>query len=488
MACRLILLLLAASCISGNMAAQDSAVHPLIRVEDRFVHRIDRKISGLDDQLTRQSEKYLRGLFKQEEKIRKSLARLDSAKAAAVFTGSKKNYERLSQKLAEVSGSMDKAFSGEYLPGLDSLQAALGFLKDAKHVISKSKHIREQLSQSLEQVKQLQNKLQQAAEIKQYVQQRQQQLKELLSGYTALPKDITKHLGKYQQNVYSYSRQVQEYKEALNDPDRLMKKVLAVLQTVPSFKKFMQQHSMLVQWFPVPEQYNPGQMVPGLAAREQIVLLLQDQSGAGARGLIQQSINSAQGQADELRSRLSRLGIHNSGDLTMPDFTPNGLQTVPFLKRLEYGLQLQSQRATDYFPSCTDIIITVGYKPDKKTVFGIGVSGKMGWGKSWNEIRVTTQGVGFRVYADWKVPPLWNGKNETLWLTGGGEMNYTRPVESLAVFKNYSGWNKSALIGVSKKFSVSKKLKGNISLLYDFLYQQSIPVSKPFLFRIGYHL
>lgn len=283
---------------------------------------------------------------------------------------------------------------------------------------------------------------------------------------------------------------MQEYKETLNDPDKLVKKVLSTLQTMPAFKKFMQQHSMLAQLFPTPENYTPGQAVQGLATRGQVMALLQSQSGLSnsvSTGMMQQNINAAQGQVDELRSQLNRLGINGGSDITMPGFKPDGLQAVSFLSRLEYGVQFQSQRATDYFPSSTDIIATIGYKLDKKTVIGVGLSGKIGWGQGWKKIDITAQGVGFRAYADWKVPPILNGKNETLWLTGGGEMNYIKRVESLAVFKDYRIWNKSALIGLSKKFRVNAKLKGNISFLFDFLYQQNTPVSKPFLFRIGYH-
>jgi hypothetical protein len=52
--------------------------------------------------------------------------------------------------------------------------------------------------------------------------------------------------------------------------------------------------------------------------------------------------------------------------------------------------------------------------------------------------------------------------------------------------KDYNAWQRSALIGVSKKYKISKKVKGEMKLLYDFLANQHLPVSQPVLFRLGY--
>ncbi|OJY82361.1 MAG: hypothetical protein BGP14_18085 [Sphingobacteriales bacterium 44-15] len=71
-------------------------------------------------------------------------------------------------------------------------------------------------------------------------------------------------------------------------------------------------------------------------------------------------------------------------------------------------------------------------------------------------------------------------------------MNYTRRVESLAVFKNYTNWNKSGLAGLTKKYSMSsplkkgKKVQGTMSVLYDFLYNKHIPPTPALVWRVGY--
>lgn len=475
--------------LATRVSSQDS-LQSVINIPDKYVTTVNRKIQRLDDQLTKQSQVYLNRLAKEEESIRKKLAKLDSSKAAEVFGESKRVYEQFSRKLNSIDEKMSRAFSGEYLPYLDSLQGALGFLKNVKNILTKSKDVQQKVGKSFEKVNQLQNKLQKAEEIKAFVNQRQEQLKNLLANYTNLPHSVSKYFGKYRQQAYYYGQQIKEYKEDLNDPDKLLKQVLSTLQTIPAFQKFMSKYSMLAMLFPTPDNFDPSQIVQGLQNRQQVMSAIQNQTGmsnANSLSMVQQNVGSAQSQVDEWRNRINQMG-GKGNDLTMPDFQPNGMATKSFLKKLEYGTSFQSQRVNNYFPATSDIGLTLGYKPSKKSVFGIGISGKIGWGTGWNHIKVTYQGVGLQFFADWRVPPIWGSKEGSLWITGGAELNYRKPVESLAVFKNYSIWTRSALAGVSKKFKAGKKLNGKISVLFDFLYLQHIPVSEPFVFRMGYTL
>ncbi|MFT3748131.1 MAG: hypothetical protein QM768_07430 [Agriterribacter sp.] len=478
-------------CICYEEATAQDSVISAINLPDKYITAVDKKMQSIENQLSKQTDAYLNRLSKQEEKIRQKLEKLNSSKAAEVFGEARKNYVALSQKLKVIDGKTKTALSGEYLAYLDSLQGALGFLKGAKNIITGSKDIEQKLSKSLEQVNQLQNKLQKAEEIKDYINQRQEQLKSLLAQYTDLPRSVSKYVGKYQQQAYYYGQQLKDYKEVLNDPDKLLRKLLSTLQMIPEFKKFMGKYSMLAILFPTTDTYDPAQAVQGLPDREQVMSLIQDQTGntnVNSLSMVQQNIGSAQSQADELRNRMNELGS-NSKDLTMPDFQPDDMRTKPFLKKLEYGTSFQSQRATDYFPASSDVGVTLGYKPGKKCVVGIGISGKVGWGTGWKHIKISYQGVGFRFFTDWKVPPLWGSKEgNSFWLTGGAEMNYRKPVESLSVFKNYDVWTKSALLGISKKFRAAKKFNGSIAVLFDFLYRKQIPVAQPFVFRMGYTL
>ncbi len=492
--------------ILHGLSAQDSSTNTVVNIPDKYISSVDNKIQSLDNKLTRQTENYLNSLSKQEEKLHRQLTKIDSSKAAEVFGDIKSRYENLSQKLNGATGKFDKIASGEYMAGLDSLQGSLAFLKDAANIVSKTKDIRQKLGSSLNYANQLQSKLKEAGDIQNYLQERQQQLKQLLASYTNLPQTVSKCFGKYQQNVFYYTQQVKEYKEILNDPDKLVSKILSTLQTIPAFSKFFSKYSMLASLFPTPENYGTPQALAGLQTRADVQGLMQQQlaipatneANANPAAYLQQQMQQAQGELSKLKDKLNQLGINGGGssDMAMPDFKPNNQKTKSFLKRIELGTNFQTQRATNYFPTTTDFAITAGYKLTDKSIIGIGVSGKMGWGKNWKQIRLTGEGIGMRVYADWKAPDLFKTGSRfmaSLWFTAGAEMNYTRTVESLAVFKNYSNWSKSALAGLTKKYSMNsplkkgKKVQGTMSVLYDFLHKQHIPPTPAIVWRVGYN-
>ncbi len=105
-----------------------------------------------------------------------------------------------------------------------------------------------------------------------------------------------------------------------------------------------------------------------------------------------------------------------------------------------------------------------------------------------NNIHFTHEGIGLRSFFDWELPPLYKKMKNLFSVTGGFEMNYNQHFKNTAFLKNNDVWQRSALLGVTKKLSVKTKwFKGsNVQLLYDFLANQHIPVSQTFIFRMGY--
>jgi hypothetical protein len=162
-------------------------------------------------------------------------------------------------------------------------------------------------------------------------------------------------------------------------------------------------------------------------------------------------------------------------------FKPNNQKTKSFLKRLELGGNIQSQKARYFFPVTSDLGFSIGYKINDRSVIGLGGSGKVGWGSSWNNIQLTYQGVSARSFLDYKV-------KGSFYLTGGYEMNYKTFINSIQQLQSYSAWQKSGLIGLSKKYAVSKKLNGEVKVLWDFMSYQQVPKTQPVLFRIGYSI
>jgi hypothetical protein len=278
----------------------------------------------------------------------------------------------------------------------------------------------------------------------------------------------------------------------LKDPKKIEEKALSVLNQMPFFQKFMKENSQLASLFSVPENYGTAASLTGLQTRSSVQGMIQQRIAAGgpnAMAQVRQNLQNAQAQLSQLKDKLLKSsGLQGiSGEMDMPNFKPNSQKTKPFLKRLEYGLYIHFSKSNSLLPSTGDIAGTIGYKIDDKSEAGVGVSYKVGLG-TWQHIQISSQGIGLRSYVDWKAPfGSRMGILGNLYLTGGYEMNYNSAFKNIEQLKNYNAWQTSALIGLSKKYQISKKLKGNMQLLYDFLAYRHVPVSQPVLFRVGYN-
>jgi hypothetical protein len=468
-----------------SLSAQqfDSAVDKITNFPNRLFAKIKSKETSLDNALTKQTEKYLQRLAAQERKLQAKLQKKDSVAAQNLFGGVQDKYISYEQKINSIEAGSSKPLSGEYLPYVDSLKGSLSFLQQYSSAGSLSPRIQGDIGGSLQQFNQLQSKLQVAGEIKEFIRQRKQVLKDVLDRY-ANSLGLNNYLDEYNRQVYYYSAQVREYRDLLNDPDKMEQKALQVLDQLPAFKDFMKNNSQLAGLFNIPGNYGSPQALDGLQTRDQVQQLLQGQIGAGGSSgmaAFQQNLQAAHDQLDNFKDKLNKLG-GGSGDIDMPKFKPNEQKTKPFLKRLEYGVNLQTVRTNYYFPTTTDIGLSVGYKINNKDILGIGASYKVGWGTGINHIAVSSQGVGLRSFLDVQA-------KKNFYASGGFEYNYQQPFSSFQQINNISSWQKSGLLGITKMVSLSGKIikKTKLQLLWDFLSYYQIPRTTPIKFRIGYN-
>lgn len=456
----------------------------LLNMPARFNEHIQHKTNKLEAQLTRATEKYLQRLARKEEKLARKLMKTDSLAAKELFANSKEQYATLSAQLREPTAITGRA-GGQYLPYIDSLRSSLSFLKQNSNLLSSDQAGK--IAGSLQQVQRLQGKLQQADQVKEFIRQRKEQIKATLSRYTNLPRGLTKGYQEFQKELYYYHQQVQEYRELLNDPDKLLTKTLGLLQKFPAFQSFLKEHSELASLFSVPAGYASGQSLAGLQTRDQVQSLLQNQlsaAGPNAQQLLQQNLQAAQSQLSQLKEKISSLGS-GGGDIDIPNFKPNNQKTKTFWKRLEYGSNLQTQKSQSYFPTTSDIGLSVGYKITDNSIVGIGGSYKVGWGKDIRNIAISSQGAAIRSFLDVRM-------KGSFFASGGYEYNYQplSNVGSLALPDRLQAeeWQQSGLLGVSKIVSLKSKFfkKTKLQLLWDFLSYQQVPKAQPLKFRVGY--
>ena len=460
----------------------DSLVEKITGFPNRFFSRMKNKTTGLDARLTKQTEKYLTRLAKKEKKLQKKLYAKDSSAAKSLFEGSQEKYAYYMQQIKKVNIE-GKSLNGEYFPYIDSLKGSLSFLQQNKKLLDVNPDLENKVAGSLNGFNQLQSKLEVSAKIREFISQRKQQLTQTFGQYGKFL-NTNKYLDDYKKQAYYYGQQVKEYKEMLNDPDKLEKKALALINKLPAFQHFMKEHSMLASLLNMPGNISDNQTVgQGLPSRDQVVSAIQTQAGVAGpnvTSLIQQNVSTAQGQIDALRNKLNAFGS-NGTDLDIPNFKPNGQKTKSFFQRLEYGSNLQTTHSSYYFPTTTDLGLTIGYKINDKNSFGIGASYKVGWGNDIRHINVSNQGAGLRSFIDMKL-------KKSFYASGGFEYNYQQPFNSISVVKDLSSWQQSGVVGISKIVSLKTKMlkKSKVQLLWDFLSYQQIPRTQPLKFRVGY--
>ena len=473
-------LLLSMLCRTVICYAQDmnKTVDSLLKIPDKVINAIDRKTVSISKGITLKTEKYLQKMNMQEKRLQKKLAAIDTLAAGKIFGDVEQRYDQLNSNLQNVS-RIAQGVQHNYIPHLDSLQTALSFITHSKGILISTPGRASGIEKAINNIERLQDKFDKAEQVSNYLKHRRVFLKEQLQHY-----GLVKEIKQLKKQVYYYQAQVATYKKGIEDPSQLEARALALLRKSNLFRDFFNKHSQLAGLFALPVNTSGNSIIntAGLQTREGIQQLLVQRFGGGTdiRQVMQQQVQGAQSQFNKLKEKVSTLGGNNS-DLEMPDFKPNHQKTKRFRDRLELGTNLQTVKSNRFFPSTSDIGLSIGYKLNDKSIVGIGSAYKMGWGQNIRHLSITHQGMGIRSFADYKI-------KGNFWLSGGAEMNYRARFRNFGILNDYSSWQKSALVGLSKKYQVSNKVKGNVQLMYDFLWRAQVLRTQPVVFRIGYGL
>jgi hypothetical protein len=143
---------------------------------------------------------------------------------------------------------------------------------------------------------------------------------------------------------------------------------------------------------------------------------------------------------------------------------------------------MQTQSSNYYYPTTTDLGLSLGYRLTDASTVGIGVSVKIGLGSDISHINVAGAGAGLRSFLDIRL-------KGSFFVSGGMEYNYQQPYHSLTQLRSLNDWQQSGLIGLSKILSVKSKTfkKTKVQLLWDFLSYEQVPQTQPVKFRVGYN-
>jgi hypothetical protein len=318
---------------------------------------------------------------------------------------------------------------------------------------------------------------------RQFIIDRKANIRRLLDQYTHLPSSITKEYQAMNGDLYKYTQQVRQYKQTLNDPDKLEQTALNLLRKTAAFNDFVQHNSQLALLFGSSDAISAPGSPSGLQLRSDIQALLGRQLGAQAsdpQSLVSQNLQSAQSALSTVKDRLGRWGP-DAKDVDDPSFKPNDMSTKSLWQRLEYGVNVQTQHSSYYYPTTTDLGFSLGYRLSNKGTIGIGASAKIGWGSDIQHLQMTGNGLGLRSFVDVLL-------KKTYYISGGFEYNYQNTYTSLRQLPQFKYWQQSGLIGLSKILAAKGKVfkKTKLQLLWDFLSYRQTPPTPAVKFRVGY--
>ncbi|WP_343672474.1 hypothetical protein [Chitinophaga sp.] len=436
-----------------HVSAQDSIGNQI-----KYIQYVGQSTLSYEKKITHYSEKMLARFSKEENKIQKRLKKIDPQKANELFNN---NFRSYSDNLK------NKVYSQIPLSShFDTTQLSLQFL----HKKGWGKQYLDLASRNQEA---LQGKLKVTEDIQAYIHNRRKQLQEQLSQYSQFSKNLQR-LGK---QAYYYKQQLEEYKTIYENPSKIEKKAISELKKLPAYNEFVKNNSIIGNMFNLGENYNTSRTLEGLQVRTQVEEIVQTRLGSdpGARAAISQQMQQVKDKISELKNKFPEL----NSQAEMPDFKPNPVKTKSFFKRLEYGGNIQFQKSNSYYPTIGDIAGQVGYKFNKNGSIGLGISYKLGLGTGWNHIAFSHQGIGLRSYIDYKI-------KGSFYLTGGYEKNYFQHFSNFSELYQLKQWAESALLGVSKKYKINPKVKGNLQLLYDFLLKGN-STTNHIKVRVGYN-
>lgn len=479
---KLLLILFIFQFLSGyNALAQkaDSTLDELQKIPTKYITTVDRKITQYSRRITTKTEKTLTKLSRWEIKIKALLEKTSPETAARLFANNQLTFTSLLQQLKN-GEAMVLQYQAPYSKYHDDVTTSLKYLQQQKEkldsgIIKKAKATNEKMQQvATEEDK--------AEAMQQFIKERKKQLIE--QAFSQIGK--SKYLTKINKEAYYYTETLRNYKELFTDSKKAENLAKTILNKIPTFQKFMQQNSQLASLFGQPggSAANAASLA-GLQTRASIQSIIQDRitsGGPNAQQLLSQNIQAAQAEITKIKDKLmNATGVGGSAGGELPDFKPNAQRSKTFSQRIEYGFNLQFDKTNNLLPAATNVGLSIGYKINDKSVAGVGASYKLGMG-SIERIRFSHQGAGLRSFIDWKL-------KKQLFISGGYELNHNAQFRSIAQLKNYDAWQRSALLGLTKKMNMKTKLfkATNIQLLYDFLSSTHLPVSQPVVFRMGYN-
>lgn len=440
-----------------------------------FLKNIDKKIRSIRTRIGSKPAGYLHKLQATEKKILQKTDGPGTSEIQKISADIDSGYSSLRQKISRTSGT-DNELRKFYSGYIDTIKTTLKFLLSKK---PGSKEVESRSTELLNELNGLQNSFTDLNTVQQFIDTRKAYLHSLLEQSKQL-----QSLKALDKQLSALRSEFDSWKDALNTPGKLERKVLRKLSESKYFSRYFSRYSAFASIFGVTAAsengiqqliVNPGQQTRSLIAQEMERRL---GSGININAIIDQSSKAGPAKPD-----LPNIGSGeiSGGDKDLPGAMSNAPQQgKKKFKRIQYGFDLQSNRSTNLLPGSVDLGLLMSYRITEKFNLGTGLTYKAGLGKDIRKIVVTHEGMGARLFVEGKL-------KGSFWIVSNAELNYMSAFRDLSILGNFSRWQRSFLLGLKKTFK-AKGMTGNLSLLYDFLYKEHPERPQQLSFRIGYTL
>ena len=351
-----------------NCRAQDASLPALqsaVQLPGNFLQRLTGRAAQLQENTVRQTEKYCRMLARREKKLKKKLAHTDSTVANNIFGNTDSIYKAYAGSMLQPADN--NILSNVYSHRLDSLRTAMQFLNN-HGLVGRSFQEQQQVKELLAKYNELQGVFNNTEALKKALIERQQLLQQQLQQF-GMP-----GIQSLQKQLYYYQAQMEQYKQAWEDPSIVEQQLTKMLCKIPEFRKFFDQFSDLGAVFSLPGNSGTSAANNNLQTRASLNSFIQsgNNGNVNLQTQLQNNLPAPAVQTSNIRSLLPAVPASGGSTAEMPSFKPNHQKVRSFLKRIEVGTSLQNTKANYYFPATSDVALSAGYRLNDKSVIGVG--------------------------------------------------------------------------------------------------------------------
>lgn len=497
---------------ADNIYAQDEA--DALNAAEQY---LDSRTASLDKYL-RQSgriqNRLLNKLSRKEDRILRRLAAKDSALYHQYLdrTPSFDSIATLHRDSTFLAKNAKKKNSlVDSLKGIQSfMQAQAGKLNNAAALADKTGT--GDYGQKLEA---LQQKLNAQQQVKDMVQQRSNALQNMAS---------TEKIGGLkgiQKNVYYAQEKIKNWKELADEPEDAEAMAMEYLQGTEDFNSYLNKGEKAYGGLGNNATAEDLQRM-GYQTKKQVSDMLQKQLGdnlgavqqkMGAQiqeytdklGAVTNKVKEAKAKVAEVKQTVQEIKEVRDKvkNIEKPAFRKNPERGKPFWQRLEKQYNFRTTRATTggLRPAMLELGASLAFKHTSKLSYGLGIGAYMGMGKDWQHIKFSYEGISGRLYADW----LWQygvsaqaGYEQIFRPSGRAYLpenksiennnnnnNNNNPESGITIKDAFGGQQRTAYIGLMKRYRISSKWNGTFLVGYDFLWREE-GLRTPFILRLGW--